>query len=233
LVIPTVIQGRAADEASWPGTGLSTEWTFPTATLAGLTPRLAVWNPNDTPVDVEVDLYTRTPGVTTPFTATIEAGRPLTFPIGDQSSGAVGVRVRASGAVAAAIVAEDVPIEAAPDEDAEPVVEMTRVAGTVGAPQEALSWLLAGAGGQLGGDSSIWVLNTSDQPVTVTLQPLGDEALTADKVRVEPHSVRRIRLTSSPGVGGYRVDAAVPVTASWSLQSSDAVALFAGVPIVE
>ena len=70
--------------------------------------------------------------------------------------------------------------------------------------EDELRWLLAGAGAAVGGDSSIWLLNTSPQAATVTLQPLGDRQLPADKVRVEPNTLRRVRLTSSPGVGGYR-----------------------------
>ena len=233
-VIPTVIQGRTDDEASWSGTGLSTQWTFPTASLAGLTPRLAVWNPNEGAVDVEIDLFTRSSIVAAAFTATIEGGRPIDFPLADQSNGAVGVRVRASDAVAAVVVAEDVVPEAAPNEDdAAPEDPPSRIAGTAGSPQESLSWLLPGAGGRVGGETSLWVLNTGSAPVTVTLQPLGTEQLAAEKVRIEANSFRRIRISPETGVGGYRIDAAVPVTASWSLQTRDGVALFAGVPIGE
>jgi hypothetical protein len=235
-VIPTIIQGRPDDEASWSGTGLSTEWTFPTATLGGLTPRLAVWNPNEAPVNVEIDLYTRTSVVTAAFAATIEAGRPASFDLSDQSTGAVGVRVRSlsNDAIAAAVVAEDVPVETPGSEDDTAQDEPpSRIAGTVGADRQSASWLLPGAGGRVGGDASIWLLNTSAEQITVTLQPLGSSSLAADKVSVAPNSFRRVRLSASTAVGGYRVDAAVPITASWSLQTEDAAALFAGIPIGE
>ena len=236
-VIPTVIQGRATDEASWSGTGLSTEWTFATAALGGLTPRLAVWNPNEGPVDVEIDLYTRSAVVTAAFEATIEAGRPASFDLSDQSNGAVGVRVRSlsNDAIAAAVVAEDVAVESpesnGDDEDVEEAP--SRIAGTVGAAQQSNSWLLPGAGGLVGGESSIWILNTSPNQITVTLQPLGSSSLAADKVSIAPNSFRRVRLSTSSAVGGYRVDATVPITVSWSLQTVDAAALFAGIPIGE
>jgi len=232
-IIPTVIQRRADDEASWPGIGLSTVWEFPTASLAGLTPRLAVWNPNEVPIDVEVDLYTRTSSVPAAFTATIEAGRPIQFFLADQVPGAVGVRVRASGAVAAAVVAEDVPVITAGEDTAESPDDPTRIAGTVGAAATSQSWLLAGAGAPVGGESSIWLLNTSGAAVTVTIQPLGSGELAVEKVRLEPETFIRVRLTTNPNVGGYRVDSAAPISASWSLQTSDAVALFAGVAIGE
>ena len=106
-----------------------------------------------------------------------------------------------------------------------------RVAATVGARAPAGSWLLAGAGAALGGETSIWLLNTSDAAATVTLQPLGARPLAADKVLLAPNTIRRVRLTSSPGVGGYRIDSAVPITASWSLHTRDAVSLFAGVAL--
>ncbi|MCP3976163.1 MAG: hypothetical protein GY720_16905 [bacterium] len=231
-VIPVVVQRRATDEASWPGTGLSTEWEFPTATLVGMPPRLSVWNPNEDAVDVAVDLYTRTSVVADAFVATIEGGRPAVFHLSDQSSGAVGVRVRATGAVAAAVVAEDVQT-ANPGSGDEPPEEepKSRIAGTVGAPQPSVAWLLPGAGAPVGGESSIWLLNTSTEAVTVTLQPLGPGAGVADKVRLEPETFRRVRLTTDVGVAGYRVDAGSPITVSWSLQSAGNVALFAGVAI--
>jgi len=236
-VIPTIIQQRPRDEASWSGTGLSTVWTFATATLGGLTPRLAVWNPNEGPVDIEIDLYTRSSVVTAAFAATIEAGRPANFDLSDQSNGAVGVRVRSlsNDAVAAAVVAEDVIVEnpGGDDEPADEEEPRSRIAGTVGAPQQSASWLLPGAGGLVGGETSAWILNTTAEQITVTLQPLGRSSLAADKVSVAPNSFRRVRLPTSSSVGGYRIDAAVPITASWSLQTADAAALFAGIPIGE
>ncbi len=237
-IIPTVVQSRGADEASWPGTGLATEWLFPTAALSGLAPRLAVWNPSERPVEIEVDLFTRTSAVGAVRTTTIEAGRPFEVSLADESTGALGVRVRATGPVAAVVVAEDVPADVAGEDDSiegnpagsdAPV----RIAATIGAPQASKSWLLAGVGGQVGGDSSIWLLNPNGQPVTVTIQPLGRAQLAADKVRVEPNTIRRVRLTATSGVGGYRLDAALPIVASWSLQTPDAVALLAGVAIGE
>lgn len=232
VVIPTVIQQLDGEEANWNGTGLSTEWLFPTASLAGLSPRLAVWNPGDGPVDVEVDLFTRAGGFGSVFAATIEAGRPIEFPIADESTGAVGVRVRATGPVSAAVVAEDVPVDSPGDDEAEEPARR-RIAATVGSPEPALRWLLPGAGGFLGGDSSIWLLNTSAEPVTVTLQPMGRSELSADKVRLEPTSFRRVRLTPNANVFGYRIESAIPITASWSLQNDEAVALFAGIAYEE
>ncbi len=233
VVIPTVIQRLDNEEANWNGTGLSTEWLFPTAALAGLSPRLSVWNPGEDPVDVEVDLFSRSAGFGSVFTGTVEAGRPIDFPLVDQSSGAVGVRVRATGPVAAVVVAEDVPPDTPGGEDETVEQPPRRIAATTGSPEPALRWLLPGAGGFLGGDSSLWLLNTSAEAVTVTVQPLGRAGLAADKVRLEPTSFRRIRLTPNANIFGYRIESLIPITASWSLQNDDAVALFAGVAYEE
>lgn len=230
-IIPVVIQRREGDEASWPGTALSTVWEFPTATLAGLSPRLALWNPNLFAVDVDVDLYTPNSDLQSAFSGTIEPGRPLEFPLSDQTSRAVGVRVRATAAVAATVIAEDVPEVTADPDGADPAEAGSRIAATVGAPKASRSWLLPGAGARLGGDSSLWILNSSSNAVTVTIQPLGSGQLPADKVRLEPKTFRRVRVGNRARVGGYRLDAAAPISASWSLQTDDAVALFAGVAI--
>lgn len=232
-IIPTVIQSRPADEASWPATGLSKEWMFPVTNLAGLTPRLSVWNPNETAVAVEIDLFTRNGGFTSGLGGTIEPGRPAEFRIADEADGPVAVRVRADEAVAAVVVAEDTLPESPGGDAAESQEPSTRIAGTVGAPQESVRWLLAGAGAPVGGDTSIWILNTSPDAVTVTLQPLGATSFAAEKSRIEAGSFRRIRVTPTPGLGGYLIESVVPVTAAWSLQSTTGVAMIAGVAIGE
>ena len=230
-IIPVVVQSLGNDEASWPSGGLSTEWLFPVASLGNLEARMAVWNPNDVAVDVSVDLFTRTGPVPEAFTATVEPGRPVEFAISDEVQGAVAARVRASGAVAAAVVAATSENEG-PEDEASPE-RPQQIAGTSGSRATATSWLLAGAGGQVGGDTSVWILNPNPEPISVTLQPLGEEALAADKVRVEPNSVRRVRLTTRAAVGGYEITSPLGVAVAWSLQSPGAVAFLSGVAITE
>ena len=46
------------EEASWPGTGLSTSWEFPVTRLAGTEPTLSITNPGDAALTVTIDVLT-------------------------------------------------------------------------------------------------------------------------------------------------------------------------------
>lgn len=232
VVVPSVIVADAKGEASWPGTGPATTWWFPVVTDGRLTPALELLDTGDG-ATVVIDLYTPTGVVRDAYSVELEAGRPLRLPLGDLAAPPFGVGLRASAPVVAAVTAvspEAEPLEeTAPGE--EPAVPAPRPpgrAGTVGAAEAALRWLLPGVGGVADLTSTVWLLNPAEDETTVGLTPLGGGG-SPEKVVVPAGSVVGVPAAGSDEeVVGYLVEASSPVVVAWSAAGERGVMLVAG-----
>ena len=234
LVIPAIVVATELDEATWPGIGLSTLWEFPVVRQTGLVPTLAISNPGDVDVDVEIDVFTGEGSVPAARIVTVPAGRPMRVPIDDLADRFFAIRVRSTSPIAAVVTAEDEAPQVAEEAAEEPAGQLTaRIAGTVGSPAPALRWLLPGPGGIRTATSTVWVLNSHSEAVTVAIQPLGEGELAPDKIVIEAGTVRRLVLSQEAGIAGYLLSAATPISAAWSVESGDGVAFIAGTSIDE
>ena len=119
------------DDATWPGAGLSDTWEFPVVFTDELIPELIIANPGEASVTVGVDAF----GVLGPEPAIafeeVEPESQLRIPLPDVGGQAYGIRVTASDAIAAVVVAES-PVDllgediALPDIDADDPAEPCR-----------------------------------------------------------------------------------------------------------
>lgn len=231
LVIPAMVLRGESDEATWPGTGLATTWSFPVTRSLGMKPSLVVMNPGSEEITVEVDAFGTSPNPSIVST-TVPAGAPLRIPLTELFTGQAGLQVRSTGPISAVVVVEDVvPTSDTAEEEVAESPEHDRIAVTVGAESPAQRWLLSGAGGVAGATPLIFVMNPGTDPATVTLQPLGSRSLPADKVIVAPGTTRRVRAPENVAVGAFLVDATSPVVAGWTLQAEGSLAYFAGVAL--
>ncbi len=246
LVIPSVALSGGADEASWPGMGPATTWEFPVVNAGGLVPSLVLSNPGPDTVTVEVDVNTAEGVTSAAVVVEVTPDVPRRLTLEDYGSAPFGLTLRASGVVAAAVVAEDAPQlvgadagadsgdidggEAGADE-AEPPGD--RIAGTVGASEPARSWLVPGPGSLADADTSIWLLNSGAEAATVTLQPLGNGALPALKVLVDGGAILEVAAPYDGTVAGYRVVSSTPISVQWTAVADRGVAYFAGVAVDE
>lgn len=246
-VIPAAsLSVDGGDEASWPASGLSASWEFPAVRAGGLDPTLVLANPGAEPITVDVDIFSLEGP--TPLAASVEVfpDAPTRLELADLANGPFGIRLTASAPVAASVVAEDAPAEPTEGEgegagegDAEAEGEEqeeappVRIAGTIGARQAALQWLLPGAGDAPEARTTIWVMNANPEVVTVTLQPLGDRPFEAQKVQIEPGTVARVAVDPQSGTVGHLIEATQPVSAAWTLQDVRGVAYLAGVAVEE
>ncbi len=236
LVIPTLVVVSELDEATWPGTGLSTTWEFPVVRQTGLVPSLILSNPGDVDAEIELDVYTEEGGTTAARTATVEAHRPLRLSVGDLADRFFAVRVRSTEPIAAVVVSEDVVEEVAEeDEGGEAATAPTtsRIAGTIGAASPAVRWLLPGPGVVPTASSALWLLNTSTDQVSVTVQPLSGTEFQPDKIVLEAETVSRVVLPQGGEIAGYLIAAPQPISAAWSVESSDGAAFVAGIAVDE
>lgn len=236
LVIPSLIVSGETGEASWPGTGLSAQWEFPIVNPAGMVSTLMITNPGQADVTVEVDVYGSRGATQGADVIVVSPGVPTRLALEDITDRASGVRIRADGPVAAVVVAEDpVAADSSQDEsDGEGEGTIARIAGTTGASRPAMTWLVVGPGSIEGATSSLWLLNTSGEPITVTLTPLTTlgRPSPVDKVVVPAGSNLRVPGESS-GIVGYLIDATQPISASWSVEAQWGVTLGSGVALDE
>jgi hypothetical protein len=237
LVIPALIVSTDSDEAMWPGTGLSTVWEFPVVTQTGLSPSLVVSNPGESAAEVEIDVFTSESATPAARVFTVPPRSPLRVELGDLADEFLAIAVRSTEPLSAVVVAADVVQQLAEEDDgstdtttvAEPPPQ--RIAGTVGNPEPATRWLLTGPGGVRTAVSTVWILNSGAEPVTVSMQPLGGEELPAEKIQIEPGTVQRIVLSQEAGVSGFLLDATQPVSAAWSVEGGGGVAFISGISI--
>ncbi|MFQ5555441.1 MAG: DUF5719 family protein [Acidimicrobiia bacterium] len=236
VIIPSMVLSGDVDEATWPGTALSTSWTFPIAGLGSMSSVLAITNPGAEDVTVAVDLLLSSGRVPDAVMVDVAAGSPARIDLGALVDGDYGIGVRASGAIAAVVIAEDQQLETGASDGNSVGTGRTldRIAATVGAERSARRWLLAGAGGVPDdATSSVWIYNPAPEPVTVSLEPLGVRDLPVEKIVVAPETRIRFDAPVDIAIGSYLIDAPTPVVAAWSAHAVDAVAFVAGVAVGE
>ena len=233
-VIPAlslVVEG--GDEATWPGDGLSTTWEFPLVTADGLVPSLVMSNPGAIPATVDIDVFSSTAATPSAVTVEVTSDVPTRIDLSDIGLGTFGIRVRSTSPISAVVVSEDPPPQTIEGEEPEEPIVGTRVAATTGAREQASRWLLPGAGSVPDARSALWIMNSNPEAVTVTVVPLGSTALVGDKIQIEPGRVVRYEVPGDLSIGGYLVDASVPVTAAWSAEADRGVVFVGGIAIGE
>ncbi|NIS36222.1 MAG: hypothetical protein GWN79_04060 [Actinobacteria bacterium] len=242
LIIPTLsLAADGGDDATWPATGPSTYWEFPVVQTEDLVPELVVVNPGSTSVRVDVDVFEFFRDELLALTAEVPAGAPLRLALPENEGQPYGIRVVADGPIAAAVVAESpidptgadaaVPDPNATDDDVPVDLPVLRVAGTVGVEGPSTGWLLPGAGSVSGSVSTIWIMNTSEDAATVTLQPLGVRDLAAEKISVLAGRVVGYEIPDDAAIASYFLESTVPISAAWTTSDGRGTAFIAGVGI--
>ncbi|OFW67147.1 MAG: hypothetical protein A2Z12_03725 [Actinobacteria bacterium RBG_16_68_21] len=215
LAIPAMSWTSGTDEALWMGTDLSTTWEFPVLRDADLeTSSIVVANPSINDVDVTVDLFTEEGAQRGAFSFTIPALSPLRIGLGEVDAAAIGALVTASAPVAASVVA----------------VGTAGTAATAGSPDQAVQWLLPGVRSAGSNTASLWLLNSGDESVSVTISALTGGETRNSKEILEPGTIKRITVERS-GVFGYMVTSMDRFSAAWSISGPRGIAFAAGIPV--
>ena len=215
LAIPAMAWTSGTDQAWWSGTDLSTTWEFPIVRDEGLdTAGIVVANPSPTDVDVTVDLYTEDGPQRGAFSFTIPAQSPLRIGFGEVDATVVGAVITATAPVAAAVSA-------------------TGAAGTAmtaGSPDRAQAWLLPGVRNKGRIQGTLWLLNSAEDAVSVTVSALTKGATLNTKEILEPGTLTRIRV-GGDGVLGYLVTSTDFFSAAWSITGPSGTAFAAGIAV--
>ncbi|HEX5631435.1 MAG TPA: DUF5719 family protein [Acidimicrobiia bacterium] len=214
LVVPVMSLRVGADEAWWGGTGLSATWELPVAQAAGTDAAIVVANPSLSAVDVTVDLYGIDVALPAALTFTIPPESPLRIPLGDIDPEVLGARISATSPVAVAVAG----------------IGSAGTAVTAAAPAASRTWLLPGLRNQGGATATLWLLNTTDEPITVTVGVLTESDVFNSRYTVEPGRLMLVPVTDDAALG-YLASAAAPFSAGWTLQGPAGIGFSTGVAL--
>jgi len=215
LVVPAMQFVAGDDEDWWPGTGLSSTWEFPIARLEGLeTASLVVSNPGLGAVEVTIDVFTDEGPLRGAFIETIPAETPRRFDLSEIPGEAIGALVTATGPVASAVVA----------------IGEAGTAVMPGVSEVARRYLLPGLRHHIVDDGTLWLLNTSDEPASITVSRLTGRGLVGERVVVDPGSMASVAVEGA-GTDGYLVEATGAFSAAWSMTGPTGSAFSVAVPV--
>jgi hypothetical protein len=249
LVIPALVRSDERGEAMWPGTAPSQTWDFPVVASGGLEPFLAVMSAGGDGITVTVDVVTETGTVFGAREITIDASAPALIPLADIAAPPFGVRVRASGPIAASSFAvvptgladggeggEGEITTTTSDESSTNTVAteeefMRGLAGTVGATSTSSKWIVP-LDTLLESETTLWVMNNTDGPAMVSLLPLAETELPAIEITVEPGTVVGVPVDVGVGTFGFTVTADRSVSVAWDISGPRGVAIVAGIAIL-
>ncbi|NIA24119.1 MAG: hypothetical protein GWP04_00970 [Gammaproteobacteria bacterium] len=214
VVTPAMVLSEGDDEAVWTNEGQADQWDFPVADAGGLMPRLSISNDGTTPVDYEIDGYSTTGTEIALLSGTLEGRSQVQLDVSGIAEGVFGLRLRASGPVAATLIADD----------------GVRVAATAGVTVSATRWMLPGFG--MAGISTLWVMNAGVETTTVTYRLLDAGGALGDVEKVAVLPGRILAVPTVPiGASGLVVEASHPISVAWTMERDGAIAYASGVPM--
>lgn len=214
LIVPAMAWALEDDEAWWPGVDVSQAWEFPVARTEGMESELVVVNPGVAAVTATVEFFTPEGDRPESLTLTVDPDAPIRVPLPSPETPALGARVDATGPVAAAVVARG----------------ETGVAISPGAPEAARRWLVPGARTVGLEQGSLWLLNTDESAVSVTVSALTGGVPVGETFVVDPGTVLRV---PAENADGYLVESSVPLSVAWSLEGRSGVAYAGGSAVLE
>ncbi len=213
LVVPAMALRIDEDEAWWPGIGVSETWEFPVVGTAEMHGAIVVSNPGISPVTVTVDVYTPEGRLLDAVVQEVAPDTPARIDLAGFSDGAHGARVSATGPVTAAVVA----------------VGDAGVAVTPGVAAAARTWLLPGLRSAGLEEATLWLINTGEDAVTVTVSTLTGGGLVGETISVDAGTIRAFGPVPEGGLG-YLVESPVSISAAWSITGPAGVAYSSGLP---
>jgi Family of unknown function (DUF5719) len=235
-VIPSGLLTADGGAAVWPAAGTSRQWFFPVASHEDLTSEVVIAAAGDVPVAVTIEILTAEGISPDVRTFVVDPLTPRRESLTNFASEAIGIVVRADGDVAAAVVAESLTeISALDAEDGSTDLSIDAIQGPLaavsGAQDEASTWILPGPASEVGGLSTIWVMNSGELAATVLLTPMGIRTGDQRKILVQPGTVQRVATRYDSSVAGWLIESTQLITVGWSQETEDGVAFIAGVAV--
>jgi hypothetical protein len=249
LVIPVLVRADDRGEAWWPGVAPADTWEFPIVTSGDLASSIAVMSAGDDEIIVSVDIVTEEGTLRNARDLVVSSSAPGLIPLSDLAAPPFGVRLRATAPIAASALATvpEADVEggdAQVDEDSTTttideststteVTEetfITGLAGTVGSPRAASSWIVP-VDTVPDSETTMWIMNAGVDPVSVTYSQLGEVEYTlTETIEIPAESIAGVPVDVGIGIYGYGIVSDRPVSVAWEIAGPQGVALTAGVP---
>jgi hypothetical protein len=217
LAIPAMALADEADEAWWPGSGISETWDFPVAGLPGMAGSLVISNPGAGAVDVTVDLFTPDGPMPAVAEATLEPDTPLRVDLAGVAGPTYGARVTATGPVVAAV-------RAAGDGG---------LAVMPGVATPARRWLMPGLRSAGLEEATLWLANTGEDAAIATVSVLTGGGLVGETVTVDAGTVYEFGPVPEGGLGYLVESAPSTISAAWSISGPGGTAYSSGIPVTD
>ena len=214
LIIPALSFGAGTDEAWWGGTSLSNSWELPVTQADGTDAAIVIGNPGSTDVEVTIDLYGEGVSFPAAFTFTVAAQSPLRVGLNEVDAEVLGARISATGPVTAAVVG----------------IGPAGTGATSGIAEPGRTWLLPGLRPRGEDVGTLWLLNTSEEPLSVTVGILTGSDILNSKVTVDPGRLMLVPVTDEDALG-YLVTAFEPFSAGWTVRGPAGIAFSSGVAV--
>jgi len=208
LVVPSMAFSAGGDEAWWSGTALATSWEIPVARSEVLPDTsIVIANPGGSEAQATITFFTTEGEGGESISVAIPAESPLRVPVPADGPEVVGARVESPSQIAVSIVGAG----------------EGGLGITAGLPQQARRWLLPGVQTVGRTRAEVWLLNVSDEVVSVTVSELTGLEVLNTNVVVEGGTVMRIPVEGD--ALGYFIDAVSPITVMWSIDGPSGAAL--------
>jgi len=214
LVVPAMSLRTEADDSWWSGTGLSEAWEFPVVGIPGMDGAIVVSNPGVAAVTVTVDVFTPDGAVRAAIVEQLDRDTPMRIDLAGVAGVTYGARVSATGPISAAAIAEG----------------EGGLAIVPGAAARARAWLLPGLRTAGLEQATLWLLNTDEDAIDVTVSILTGGGLIGETVSVDSGAIREVGPVPEGGIG-YLVESPGEITVAWSITSPFGTAYSAGIPV--
>jgi len=206
-VVPWMARTTRFGTALWGGGGVAREWLFPVANRPTLTAVLFLHNPGSEEVTTSVELFGVAGPIPGPEAVVVPGGGVSQVSFTSSAGSAAGLRVSASGPLAATVVAEG-------------SGGLAAIAGL----GKANHWLVPGGGGA-GVLRSLVVLNPGPEATTVTVSTLAGE------VFVSPSMPPGSLFETVVGVEAVEVTSDGQVSVGWIASLGGETAFAGAVPL--
>lgn len=212
LLIPAMAFDHGDDQAWWSGTGLSTEWELPIVrTAAEDEAVIVVSNHGLVATGATVELYGMQAADRSSLSIDVPAESPVRVELSDIGFDVVGARITTTSPVAAGVASTG----------------PSGTAVTAGVPERGRVWLIPGASTRGGNAATLWLLNTSEDALVVTVSRItANETFNSSEI-LDPGTVTRIPVVGADALG-FLIRSTDAFSVAWTLVGDAGIAYSGG-----